>query len=377
VETAAVLWDLADGPGGRGGHLLAGEPVRTPIAVPYRDGTSRDGTSRDRTLAADLYLPTRPAGAGLVLLPGLTPQGKDDPRMVDLAATLARARFTVLVPDLSGRRNLSAGTRDVPEILAAVTTLSDRLGGRPVLVAGISFAAGPAVLSALEPAGRDRIGGILALGGYHDLTHMVAWVTTGQRREDGAWVRGTPPDLAVWLFLRGNLGFLNDPNDRAILSAIADRRSADPTAAIADLAESLGPEGRAVLALLLNRDPMRVPALMEQLPRRLREELAALDLSRADLSALAAPLILVHGKDDPVIPWTESADLAAAKGIDGAYPSQGALFLVGNLTHTEIGAIAMDDLRVLWRAVVLLLAERDRLAQSVPPVAETPPSPGS
>lgn len=344
--TAAVLWDIADGPAGRGGHWGA-EPARTTVAVDVAG----------RPLPADLYEPADAGGAGLVLLPGLTAQGKADTRLVDFAWILARAGFTVLVPDLSGRATLSAGTADVPEILAAVAHLSDRLGGRKVGLVGISYAVGPAVLAALEPAGREWVATLVSFGGYHDLTHMVAWVTTGQRRGlDGAWVRGEVPDLAVWFFVAGNLRFLNDPNDRFLLNEMARRRWNDATVPVDDLAARLGPEGQAVFALLTNRDPAAVPGLVETLPERLRAELAALDLSRRDLKALPARLVLVHGKDDPVIPWTES--VALSKATD---PARTDLFLVGRMGHTEVGGIGLSDALDLWRAISAVLAEREQL----------------
>lgn len=350
VETVAVLWDLADGPGGTGGHFLAAAPARTALSLDVGG----------RPLPADIYLPDDAddaGGAGLVLLPGLTPAGKDDARLVDFAMTLARAGFTVLVPGLSGRRDHRAGTADLPEIAAAVAALSIRFGGRRVALAGISYAAGPALLTALDGPVRDRIGLVLVLGGYRDMTHMVAWITTAQRRgPDGAWVAGAPPDLAVWHFVRGNLHLLNDPNDRRLLSAMADLRAADPQAPIDDLAARLGPEGRAVLSLLRNRDPDAVPALMSYLPERLRHELAAMDLAGRDLRRLPGRLLLVHGKDDPIVPWTESLDLA-----NSADPARTHVFVIERLGHTELAWPGPADALSLWRAVGTLLRERDAM----------------
>ncbi len=347
-EMAAVLWDMADGPGGGGGHFLSAEPTRGPVTLDVGG----------RPLPADLYLPADPTGAGMVLLPGLTPAGKDDARLVDFAMVMARARFTVLVPDLSGRRDYRAGTADLPEIAAAVADLSARLEGRPVAVTGISYAAGPALLAALEPPARDRIGLVMALGGYHDMTHMVTWVTTARRRgPDGGWIAGAPPDLAVWFFVRGNLHLLNDPGDRRLLADMAERRGRDAAAPVDDLTARLGPEGRSVLTLLENRDPDAVPELMSYLPERLRRELAAMDLSARDLRTLDARLLLVHGKDDPIIPWTESANLAAA-----ADPQRTDLFLIERLGHTELAWPDAGDAVTLWRAVWTLLSERDALA---------------
>ncbi len=352
--TVAVLWDIADGPAGRGGHRGA-EPARSTVSVDVSG----------RPLPADLYAPADPGGAGLVLLPGLTAQGKADERLVDFALNLARAGFTVLVPDLSGRATLSAGTADVPEILATVAHLSDRLGGRQVGLVGISYAVGPAILAALEPAGRERVATLVSFGGYHDLTHMVAWVTTGQRRgPDGAWIKGSVPDLAVWFFVAGNVRLLNDPIDRHLLNEMARRRWNDATVPVGDLAARLGPEGQAVFALLTNRDPEAVPSLIGTLPERLRAELAALDLSKRDLKALPARLVLVHGKDDPVIPWTESVSLAAATD-----PARTDLFLIGKMGHTEVGGIGLSDALDLWRAISAVLGERERLEEQTGPRA--------
>ena len=47
---------------------------------------------------------------------------------------------------------------------------------------------------------------------------------------------------------------LDDRRDAAALDAMARRKLADLDADIADLAAGLGPEGRAVYALVVNRD---------------------------------------------------------------------------------------------------------------------------
>ena len=68
---------------------------------------------------ADLYLPGEPAKAGIVLVPGLTPRGRDDARLVDFAMTLARARFEVLVPDLPRMRTFQVTALDAVPIADA------------------------------------------------------------------------------------------------------------------------------------------------------------------------------------------------------------------------------------------------------------------
>jgi hypothetical protein len=110
------------------------------------------------------------------------------------------------------------------------------------------------------------------------------------------------------------------------------------------------------MALLDNSDPARVPALIADLPAPLRADLRALDLERQDFSQVPFGLILVHGRDDPIIPSTESQALAAA-----APPDQASLYLVDRLSHVELGPAGLLDGLELWQASYRLLAERDAL----------------
>jgi pimeloyl-ACP methyl ester carboxylesterase len=156
------------------------------------------------------------------------------------------------------------------------------------------------------------------------------------------------------VFVRANAARVADPRDRTTLAAIAERKLADLDWRIDDLVATLGPEGKAILALLDNRDPDAVPALVEALPEAVRSDIEALDLRRRDLSPLAARLILVHGRDDPIIPYTESLALAAA-----APPGLAHLYVFDGLAHVKLSLGDLDDILALWRAVYRLLDERD------------------
>ncbi len=295
-----------------------------------------------------------------MLVPGAAERGKDDPRLIAFATSLARARFLVLVPDIESLRALTIGPEDTGRIADALR----HLGGRDDVpkpealgLVAISYAAGPAILAALAPDLRARIGFVLAVGGYYDMAAVVTFFTTGKYRQDphAPWRHKTPNAYGKWVFLRANAGRLDSPRDRWLLTAMARRKLDDLAAPLDDLAARLGPEGRAVHALLVNRDPEAVPALIAALPQGLRAEMAALDLSRADLSRLKAELILLHGRDDAIIPYTESLALAAAAPRDRVR-----LYLVGNLAHVELGPGGLLDSYRLLAATYRLLALRDR-----------------
>jgi pimeloyl-ACP methyl ester carboxylesterase len=108
-------------------------------------------------------------------------------------------------------------------------------------------------------------------------------------------------------------------------------------------------EGLALLALLENRDQMRTPALIDGLPAAIRADIEALNLANKDLSRLRARLILLHGTDDAIIPYTESLSLAAS-----VPPERAELFFIDGLAHVDVRPLGLDR-----RAIHALLAQRN------------------
>ena len=321
------------------------------------------GMRRQVTLAGqagDLYLPTDPRAA-LLLIPGVTPEGRDDPRLVAFAGALARHGFLVFAPELPGLRAQRVGRDDPDAVAAAGEALASCYGpGAPprFAVAAISYAVAPVVIAATLPPGEDRIALIVGIGGYHDVVAAITYFTTGYYRPSPGqpWRSGNPAPIAKWVFVLASATRVPDLRDRALLSEIAHAKLADPDADVRRLEAGLGGGGRAMIALVRNADPERVPELVAALPEPVRRDIEYLDLSRRPLRDLRANLLLIHGRDDPLIPPTESLALAAA-----APPGRADVFVVGNLSHVEIHPGGIPDTLLLWRAAYRLLALRDGL----------------
>jgi hypothetical protein len=341
------------------------QPSRLKASTPEPRRWTVDGPGAG-PLLGDLYWPGERALAALVLVPGAVEQGKDDPRLVAFARTFARARFAVLVPEIPNLRTRRLSPEDARPVAAAIRYLASCFGPaeQPSIgIAAISYAAGPALLAALEPSIRDLVGFVFLIGGYYDVEAVLTFFTTGHFRHgpDEPWRHRAPNAYGKWVFVGANAARLADPADRAALGEIAARKLEDLDADISDLRARLGPEGRAVMAVLDNRDPARVPGLIAGLPAPIRADLRALDLEHRDFSHVPFDLILVHGRDDPIIPSTESQALAAA-----APPDQVSLYLVGRLTHIELAPAGLLDGLELWQATYRLLAERDALPAPEP-----------
>lgn len=338
-EAALALEDMAAGAGPSRLKQRTPAPARETLTY-LIDGRHR---------RADVYRPAEGALAGILLVPGVVPEAKDDPRVVNIARTLARLRFAVLVPEIPGLRRLQVGTGDIVAVEDAFRHLASRPDLAPAGragMAGFSYGAGPMLLAAAGLGERVRF--VLAVGGYHDLRRLVTYFTTGHY--PGAADLRPPNPYIKWVYARSNAELLHRPADRQALAAhaqaVLEGRTPPP------LPPSLGADARALHALLTNADPERVPALLAGLPERLRRELDGLNPAARDLAGLTAEVILVHGRRDDMIPYPESQALAAA-----LRPGQARLFLIDGLIHVDL-QLREHDLPVLLRALQALLAQR-------------------
>jgi hypothetical protein len=372
IAAAFLALALAVGPGRRAldGALLLRELGASAGAATV---SAQDVAALRRTVAftvgghaysADFYRTEAEPRAALLLVPGLAPDGKDDRRLVDLAVILARARFAVLVPDIASLRAQRVSAENIQQIADALGYLATADGlidptiqaPRPLGIAAISYAVGPALLATLQSGLAGRVDFMVAIGGYYDLEAVVTYFTTGFYRDagDGAWKKGTPNAYGKWLFVGANSDALMDMRDQITWRAIAGRRMADERADIGDLTRLLGPEGQSVQALLANQDPDATGRLIHGLPVRLRDNLGALDLRGRDLAGGPRSIILIHGRDDRIIPVSESIGLA------GALPAgRGHLYLVEHLAHADLEPGDWRDVLTLWEATYRLLRLRD------------------
>lgn len=372
-EAAQVLQDFAAGKADTRLKRTTPAPLRQTLAY----------TVAGRVHQADLYLPGPLAGCGaqtgkasprcpraaIVAVPGAVPLGKDDPRLVAFATTLARAGFAVLAPDLAGFRQLRIRPADAQEVADAFAWIASRPELAPAGRAGMtafSYSVGPAVLAALRDDIRDRVRFVVGVGGYHDLPRAMRFFTTGWFEHDGRWQRITPDDTGRMVLVYSGLDYLADgAADRAVFDRMVALRMRDPRADLSPLAADLGAGARGLYQLAVNDDPARFADLFARLPEAMRADIEQLDLARHDLKPLQARLLLVHGRNDNLIPWPESLALAAA-----APAGQARVFLIQRvLGHVDLSVSSLftwrfwredlPDLWRLWRVIDLLLAERE------------------
>ncbi len=341
TQATLIMWDIAAGGERTLWQDVTSAPQERPVRWPDGEG--------------DLYLPAGGARAAMVLVPGADVLGRDEPRLKALARTFARAGFVVLVPELPELRRLALSRVDADRVAAALRYLGGEWPAAPLGVAAISYAVAPAMIAAIEDDLAPRVAFFVGIGGYRDAEAVIRFVTTGsfRPRGDAREFRVAPNHYGRWAFVMANAGRLDSPSDAALLDDIARRRLGDRNAEISWQVGALGPSGRAVLALVENRDPDAVTGLIQALPEAIRRAIDDLNLALYDLSKLNGHLILVHGRTDPMVPYSESQDLAAA-----ASRARVSLFLIDDIGHVEFTAVNLRNASIMWQAIMALLGER-------------------
>lgn len=306
---------------------------------------------------ADLYQAERAPRAAIVLQHGAAEAGKDDQRLVRFARQLARARFTVIVPEMPGAQGLKVSSDEIPVLHHAVDYLqqsSNLPPGTPIGLGGFSIAAGLAIQAAMLPVLRERVDFILAVGGYYDLPITLDYMTTGIFYLDGERHQLQPNEYGKWVFVLSNIERIEDRPQRELMRRIAREKIVSPAAPVAaELVAQLHSDALHIYNYIVNALPEHSAPLRQRLPGTLQDEIRQLDLANKDLSAIRAKLLLVHGIDDNIIPYSQSIALQRALP-----ESQSQLYLLENWTHVDPEEGTLDAWP-MWRALYRLLELRD------------------
>lgn len=308
--------------------------------VPGPEASAPPGAEPSRL---DAHVYEREDGARLadwIVVPGLHFLGPEDPRLDRFCRILARAGFRVTAPALPAFLDLLVHPQ-VPDDLELATRWAMarlRPGERPALFS-ISFGSWPA----LEVAARlgDAVDGVVTFGGYAEFRSVVRFCCDGVvRGPDGDSQLARDPLNCPALFL--NLQrWLGAPARELEEAAGAWRRLVYQTWGRMELKEpgrleplveaearSLSGPARELFRLGCGVTPGTIAAAEAALERA-GAALAAFDPAPA-LARLECPVVVCHGRDDDVIPWSEATKLFGALSPRG----RSRLLLTGLYGHT-------------------------------------------
>lgn len=319
---------------------------------------TRHGAVRTR-----LYRPDAIRRA-VVLVPGVHAMGIDEPRLMGLSRELAATGLAVLTMELPDLLQYQFTPRTVDIVEDGARWLSERpdlaADGRIGLM-GISFAGGLAMVAAGRPAIRDRLAFVFSFGGHGDLPRVLRYLCTGIEPARPGAPAGTPAtvrpphDYGVAVILVGIADRMVPPEQveplrRGVVTFLTasqldpiDKGKAAPVFAEARQIASQLPEPSASLMRAVNeRD---VKGLGARLLPVLDGITYPASLSPAASPAPRAPVFLLHGTDDTVIPSVET--LLLADHLEGR--TQVRTLLSGLISHAEVdrAAAAGDVLKLV------------------------------
>jgi dienelactone hydrolase len=332
--------------------------ARTAVAWQSRPVTERtlEVPWREGSLPARWYTAARPDHPPVLLVPGVHAAGMDEPRLVGFARNLASVGHPVLTVELADLKRYAITPRTTDMMEDAGTWLAGQPalapGGR-IGVMGISFAGGLSLVAAGRAPLRDRVRFVMSFGGHGDLPRTLRYLLTGDQ-PDGT--HRPPHDYGVAIILLNVAGHVVpepqvEPLRNAILSFLEASRldMIDKPLAQAEFAraraleQDLEEPSRTLMRHVNARDvaglgPMLLPhvAAMGADPA----------LSPARAAPPAAPVFLLHGADDNVIPAVESvllADTLRARGVQVRH------LVTPLITHAELDR--SPTATEIWRIV--------------------------
>jgi dienelactone hydrolase len=348
-------------------YLRPAEGATFESEVVYARGT--------QSLPATLYRPARDRGRlpGWVVLHGLTRPGRRHRSLIRFARAVARAGNVVLVPDIPEWRDLRvAPALAVDTIKAAVLALQQREDVRHEHVGlfGFSFGATQALIAATDDVVADQLAGIAAWGGYADLRRVFRFGLTGLHEFGGVTYQAKPDPYGVWI-MAGN--YLPLVPGYADTTAVADSLHAlaiesgevgayawDPVydASKYRLGAQLPVKHRPLFDMLAPRTDGPRPD--EERALELAEALAATAMQhdpllnpRPFLDSVHTAVVVAHGRDDRLIPFSESMRLAQELPA----PTVKSLNITALFQHsggTERGLGALGTTREALRFAILL-----------------------
>ena len=276
--------------------------VLEALGLPFTPRPFAGPVTRSETtlggVRGDLYSPGGRA-PGILLVHGAALQGKDDPRLVRLAHAVSRAGRVVFVPALTlAERRFDAG--DIERIVRSGAALAD-VAGDAVTVLGISYGGSFALVAATDERLAGRVERVAVFGAYYDLRGVIQAVTTGESLVGDERVPWRADPLAIEILERHAVQLAPEEARRELAAALDAR--ADP--------DALPPDARSVYELLSNPDPTRTYELAAELSPAAQELLERFSPSSV-ADRLDVPIVAMHSKDDPAVPYGEALRLTRA-----------------------------------------------------------------
>ena len=322
-----------------------------PHSIPTRHGN----------VPAQFYRPAQANERTVLVMPGINSRGIEEPRLVALAGDIAASGFTVMamsLPDLQKYTITPRATDVIEDAVAWMAARRDLPGAGAVGIVGVSFAGGLALSAAGRETVRDKVAFVVSLGGHGDIRRVMRYLATGEAPPAPGLEAHPPHDYAVAVVLygladRGVVPLDQVPALRAALETfllasqltVVSQEQAKPVFARArEMTTALPEPSRTYMQHVNDRAVGTLgPVLARHLVQHGDDDPA---LSPELAPPPTAPVFLLHGRDDNIIPAAESVLLGNRLRAEGVTTR---VLLSGLLTHASVNPAA--SARDAWELV--------------------------
>ena len=332
--------------------------IQPPHLVPTRQGD----------VLARFYEPEGAVSRTVLLMPGIHSMGIEEPRLRALANDLAGSGVRIMtfaLPDLQQYRVTPQSSDLIEDAIAWMARQPALAPDGRVGVVGVSFAGGLSLVAAGRPSVRDKVAFVVSFGGHGDLPRVLKYLSTGQAPQVEGIETHPPHDYGVAVILYGLADHMVPAEQVAPLRAgvrtfllasqltLVDMNQANATFAKArEMARALPDPAATLLTYVNDRNVAKLgPALVPHLDK-LGADSPAGSPERAP-SLPSAPVYLLHGNGDTVIPTAESAILGEFLRNHGVEVH---VLLSGLITHAEVdrSAAASETWKLVrfWASVL-------------------------
>ena len=277
------------------------EPVRREVTYPQAGNTG----------VADIYrIPDDRERAAVLLFLGANAAGREDEDVVNLGNALARAGFVVMFhwsPTMALQYNIDPS--EIDNLVWAFQYLRERefVDRNRVGMGGFCVGASFSLVAAADSRIRDDVKFINAFGPYFDARDLLLQVVSRSRHYQGKREPWDPDRLTRKVLANELIETLVDPGEREVMSRLylerQDVRQSEQ--------EGLSDSALRVRRLLDGTTPQEAQNLYGELPADFRESMDRISPSTY-VDSLKARLMILHDRDDNLVPAAESRRLAGA-----------------------------------------------------------------
>ena len=284
------------------------EPQRQEVRYPQATGTGM----------ADIYriADGRPRAAVLIFL-GANAAGRDDQDVLNLGNALARAGFVTMFhwsPTMALQQNIDPDEIDNLVRAFEYLKIQDYVEGDRVGMAGFCVGAAFALVASADPRIRDEVLFLNSFGSYFDARDLLLQISSKSRIYDGQSTPWDVDQLTFRVFANELIETIHDPGEINVLRTVYMEGGESTQADMGGL--SL--HAKQISELLDGTTLRRAEQIYESLPENFQASMRRISPS-THVGDIKARLMIMHDRDDRLVPAAESRRLAESVKHRGDY----------------------------------------------------------